>query len=142
MKINIFYNTAMPRYYKITSKYKEAALEALGETAGQKGEISIIFVNEKEILKINKQFLNHNYVTDVISFNYPFTREEGIPFGDVFVCFGQAKKQAKEQGHSALFEMLVLALHGTLHLIGHEDDTPRKRDTMNARAERFARKYL
>jgi probable rRNA maturation factor len=142
MKINIFYNTQMAAYYKKTSGYKAAALKALGKAAKEKGEVNIVFVSGKEILKINKTFLNHNYVTDTIAFNYPFDGDEGSPFGDVFVCFKQARKQAKEQGHGALRELMVLVIHGTLHLTGHDDDTAEKRKKMNARAERIAAQFL
>lgn len=132
----------MPAYYKATAKYKKAVTAALGKEAPKQSEINIIFVDAKEILKINKQFLNHNYVTDVISFNYPYFNLAGGPFGDVFVCFEQAKKQAKEQKHGALRELMVLAVHGALHLIGYEDDTPKKRDRMNAYAEKITKDIL
>lgn len=132
----------MPKYYHITAVYKKAVLKALGKDATKKGEVNIIFTNDKEILRINKHFINHHYVTDVISFNYPFTGAEDEPFGDVFVCFPQAKKQAKEQGHPALLETLILALHGTLHLIGYDDNTTELRTAMNAKAEQIAKSFL
>lgn len=142
MKINIFYKTDLPKYYKTSAKYKKVILKALGRAAAKNGEVNLIIVGEKEIHKINKQFINHDYVTDVISFGYDFNAKQGGPFGDVFVCFAQAKKQAKQQGHGALLEMLVLAAHGTLHLVGYDDNTTELRSKMNAVAEKIAQEFI
>lgn len=144
MKVNVFYNTLLPKYYHATKKYQKTVLKALGKTAKLKGEVSVIITGDREILKINKQFLGHNYITDVISFNYPFTATTGEaePFGDIFICFPQAKRQAKAQGCGSLREMLTLAAHGALHLVGHNDDTIAKRNAMNAVAEKIAASIL
>lgn len=142
MQINIFYKTALPEYYKTTAKYKKVILKALGRAAAKNGELNLIIVGEKEIHKINKQFINHDYVTDVISFGYDFDAKQGGPFGDVFICFPQAKKQAAQQKHGALLEMLVLAAHGTLHLVGYDDNTTELRNKMNAVAEKIAQEFI
>lgn len=142
MQINVFYNTKLPPYYKTTGKYKKVIQKALGRAAAKKGEVNLIIVNDKEILKINKQFLGHNYVTDVISFGYGEDVGNGEPFGDVFICFEQAKKQAAQQKHGALLEMLVLAAHGTLHLVGYDDNTIELRNKMNAVAEKIAKQFI
>jgi rRNA maturation RNase YbeY len=134
MQMNVFYNLPLKPYYKKTSLYKRVAIAALGKRARKEGEVNIIIVGKKEILKINKQFLGHNYVTDVITFEY----DEG---GDIFVCFDAARKQAKERGHGALKEIFVLIAHGALHLIGWKDDTPLQRMKMNSKAEEIAGVY-
>ena len=142
MQVNIFYRPQIAKYYRKTSAYKNIVLKALGKAAGFKGEVNIVFVGEAEIHKINREYIGHDYVTDVISFNYPYDKKIGGAFGDVFVCTAQAKRQAKEQGHGALFENAVLAAHGTLHLIGYKDDTPLLRNAMNAKAEKIVSLFL
>ncbi|MDR0645446.1 MAG: rRNA maturation RNase YbeY [Elusimicrobiota bacterium] len=139
MQINVFYNAPLPKRCRATSKYKAAARAALGVLKRKKGELNIIIVSGKQMRRINKQFLNHDYVTDVISFGYDFCGEDKEPFGDIFVCFEQAKKQALEQKHGALFEMLTLIAHGALHLAGHNDNTDKLRTAMNAKAEQIAK---
>ncbi len=57
------------------------------------------------------------------------------PFGDVFICVPQARRQAKELGHPASREVLILALHGTLHLLGYDDHAPKDRARMFARQD-------
>lgn len=142
MQINIFYRKEIPKYYRKTSAYKKIVFNALGKAAKYNGEVNIIFVGPKEIHKINKQYLGHNFITDVISFGYPFDKKTGGPFGDIFVCVEQAKKQAKLLAHSALFETAVLAAHGTLHLIGYDDNTPQLRSKMNNKAEKIVKEIL
>ncbi len=142
MQINIFYRNEIPKYYRKSSAYKNIVLKALAKAANYNGELNIIFVGPKEIHKINKQYLGHNFITDVISFGYPFDKKQGGAFGDVFVCVQQAKKQAKDLPHSALFETAVLAAHGTLHLVGYDDNTPQLRNEMNAKAEKIVKEFL
>lgn len=142
MQINIFYREGISKYYRKTSAYKNIVLKALGKAAVYNGEVNIIFVSPEEILKINKEYLGHNYITDVISFGYPFDKKTGGPFGDVFVCVEQAKKQAKYLPHSTLFETAVLAAHGTLHLVGYDDNTTELRSKMNNKAEKIVKEFL
>lgn len=142
MQINIFYRAEISKYYRRTAAYKNIVLKALGKAASFNGEVNIIFVGDEEIHEINKAYLGHDYVTDVISFNYPFARQAGGPFGDVFVCTPQAKRQAAEQGLSALVENAVLAAHGTLHLVGYDDNTIELRNKMNKKAEEIVKQFL
>ena len=138
MKVNIFYNTPLPRRCRASAKYRAAALKALGKNARPAGELNLIIVGAREMRRINKKFLGHDYTTDVISFGYPPAESAGGAFGDIFICFEQAKKQAARLGHGALFEILTLAAHGALHLAGWDDNTPPLRARMNAEAERIA----
>ena len=131
MQINVFYKTIVPKYYRATTKYKAVTAKALGKA----GELNIIFVSEAEILRINKKFLQHNYITDVITFPYA---HKGAPLGDIFICFKQGLRQAEEEGHGGLKELLIIAAHGALHLAGHDDKTPKARAAMNARAAKIA----
>ncbi|MBI4345547.1 MAG: rRNA maturation RNase YbeY, partial [Elusimicrobia bacterium] len=92
--------------------------------------------------RINRDYLGHDYDTDVIAFPYGGGRADDAPFGDVFVSVDQAKAQAKELGHSLLTEALTLAVHGTLHLAGYRDGRPADRRRMFARQDRLVRRFL
>ncbi len=76
-------------------------------------EISIVIVGDKRIKSLNKKYLKRNRVTDVLAFDY----------GEIFICLPQAKKQAKEMGHSVKEELAILLIHGILHLSGYNDKT-------------------
>jgi rRNA maturation RNase YbeY len=141
VKVNIFYNTPLPKYYRAGAKYRAAALKALGKNARYAGELNLIIVGAREMRRVNKNFLGHDYTTDVIAFGYPYAGA-GSPYGDIFICFERAKKQAARLGHGALFEMLTLAAHGALHLAGWDDNTNVLRAAMNKKAERIAKSLL
>ncbi|WP_428897131.1 putative rRNA maturation factor [Parelusimicrobium proximum] len=134
MKINVFYKTRVADNLRKTGLFKKCAEISLGKYSSLNGEVNIIFVSEKEILKINTEYLGHNYITDVISFNYPFDKKLGGSFGDVFICYKVAQKNAPIFGHSALEEMLMYVSHGCLHLAGMDDSTQKLRAAMDKKS--------
>ncbi len=141
MEINFFYQTKLPPYYKKTKLYRAAVSFAIGKQKNSFENINIVIVSPKEILRINKEFLGHNYVTDVITFENPSPINNKI-YADIFFCFEQAKKQARELGKHYRKEFLTVIIHGILHLIGYDDNTIKKRNEMNAVAENIASKFL
>ena len=94
------------------------------------------------MLKINTEHLGHKYVTDVITFPYPQTGFKGEVFGDIIVCFEQARKQAPQANTSTILEFLILMVHGALHLVGYDDKTLELRNKMNSLAHRIAQEAL
>jgi probable rRNA maturation factor len=95
-----------------------------------------LITDDRELRRLNRQFLGHNYPTDVLSF--PLDEDAGM-LGEIAISAGRAAEQAREFGHSQLDEIRILMLHGMLHLMGmdHEAD----RGAM-ARAETRWRKKL
>ena len=88
--------------------------------------------------ELNEQFLGHSHDTDVIAFRYDSAPPKGdeAPFGDVFISAYQAGVQAKQLGHPVLTEALTLVVHGTLHLLGYGDATPRQKTLMFSKQSR------
>lgn len=141
MFAHIFYNTSVPSYLRRTGLFKAALQKGLKTFARQQIEVNVIFVGEKEIHRVNKTFLGHNYVTDVISFNHarPPVLPPGEPwaFGDIFVCYQVARKNAKKFNHTVLQEMMMYVTHGALHLSGMDDHDPKDRAQMDRQAEKI-----
>lgn len=85
---------------------------------------SIIFVEDEEIHKINREYRNVDRITDVISF--AFEDNENIMYndirmlGDIYICIPQMKRQAESYGHSEKRELSFLTVHGLLHLLGYD----------------------
>lgn len=141
MIAHIFYQTEIPSYLRRTGLFKACLERGLKKLARQNIEVNVIFVSEKEILRVNKQYLGHHYVTDVISFNNerpPFLpKEEPWGFGDIFVCYPVARKNAKLFNHTILEEMMMYVTHGALHLSGMDDHDPKDRAEMDRQAEKI-----
>jgi rRNA maturation RNase YbeY len=85
------------------------------------GEISYIFCTDEELLSINKQYLNHNTYTDIITFDYT---EKKIISGDIFISVERVKENAKKFNTKFSDELLRVMAHGILHLLGMKDKTP------------------
>ena len=145
MITRIFYQTEIPRYLHRSGLFRQAVEKGLKHFAKQNIEVNVIFVGEREILRVNKQYLNHHYVTDVISFNHPrppFDMDEPCAFGDIFVCYPVARKNAKKFNHTILQEMMMYATHGALHLSGMDDHEPQDRAEMDRQAEKIIAQIL
>jgi rRNA maturation RNase YbeY len=108
------------------------------EKSKRRGEVSVVFTTRAALRAINRQYLGHDYDTDVITFeheSFPGTPAAEAPIGDIFISGWMAARQAKEQGHGVLREALTLAAHGALHLLGHDDGAPRAKARMFRRQD-------
>lgn len=107
------------------------ALDAEEVTAA---ELSIAFVGDPTIAQLNEQFLGHSGPTDVISF--ALHQEDERPLGDVYIGAEQAGRQAAELGVPLSEELLRLALHGVLHVLGYDHpDGEEREDTLMFRRQ-------
>ncbi len=98
-------------------------------------EIRVVYVQDEEIQALNKKYLQHDYVTDVISF--PLDEENGVVEGEVYVCIDQAKRQAEEHSVPVRREVSRLVIHGVLHIIGYDDATPAERSFMQQKEDEY-----
>jgi rRNA maturation RNase YbeY len=96
--------------------------------------LNVVFVENRTIKQINKKFLNHNYVTDVISFDLS---EKGINLGEIYICIDVAEHQAKEYRVSLTNELQRLAIHGLLHILGFDDSSSEKKEQMTELENQF-----
>lgn len=81
--------------------------------------LPINFISSDQIININKEYLNHNYSTDIITFNYSGSIESLD--GEIFISVDDAKKNAREFDNSLKEELLRLVIHGILHMLGYDD---------------------
>ena len=93
--------------------------------------VSLAFVSDAVIRRLNREFLNHDWATDVIA----FPLGDGGVFGEVVVSGETARREAKARGIPAKEELLRYVVHGILHLLGHDDHAPAARKKMWARQE-------
>ncbi|MCM1450461.1 MAG: rRNA maturation RNase YbeY [Clostridiales bacterium] len=93
------------------------------------GALTYIFCDDDKILEVNRQYLNHDYFTDIITFDY--TRGQLIR-GDMFISLDTVKTNAEMVGTTYDEELKRVIIHGLLHLCGINDKGPGERDVMEA----------
>ena len=99
-----------------------AVREVLLSESVERCEVSVAVVDDATIHELNRQHLEHDYPTDVLSFTFQY--DEGYVEGEVVVSADTAIRQAPEFGWSSNDELLLYVIHGMLHLTGYEDNTP------------------
>lgn len=98
--------------------------------------LNVIFVDSKYIQQLNKTYLNKNWETDVIAFALG-EADSNILEGEIYICTEVAKQQAREYRVSYKKELLRLAIHGTLHLVGYDDNESEARLKMQKVEDEF-----
>ena len=102
------------------------------------GNINYIFCSDERELAVNREFLGHDYYTDVITFDYstPSTLN-----GDIFISLDTVRSNAEMVGTTFDQELLRILIHGILHLTGQGDKTPDSKAQMTAKEELALAKY-
>ncbi|HYO48597.1 MAG TPA: rRNA maturation RNase YbeY [Chloroflexia bacterium] len=104
-------------------------------------EVGVVVTTDAEVRALNKQYLGHDYETDVLSFGMMEDDEFVTPterpsyLGDVVVSYDRAADQAPEYGHTPSMEVATLVVHGLLHLLGYNDAEDTERERMHARQQ-------
>lgn len=94
------------------------------------GEINYIFCNDEYLHKINVEFLQHDTLTDIISFDYTLGKEIS---GDIFISVERVEENAKEFKVSFIEELQRVLIHGVLHYMGYKDKTENEKKQMRSK---------
>ena len=139
----------MIRYYNDGCSYLPAQRRKISdwltEVAVEEGflitEINYIFCSAERLLEMNRQFLGHDYFTDVITFDYGSKRDR-IASGDIFIDVETVADNARIYKASRRTEMLRVIVHGLLHLCGQKDKTPRTEAQMHRKEDRYLKMFF
>lgn len=121
------------------SLISRAVLEILAGEGVAAGRISVAVVDDPTIHEINRRHLEHDYPTDVISF--VLEDEDGYLDGEVIVSADTACTVAKDLGWAAENELLLYVVHGTLHLVGYDDQAEPDREGMRIRERHYLARF-
>lgn len=101
--------------------------------------LNVVYLGDDEIHEMNREYLDHDYPTDVITFTL---ESEGESLeGEVYIGAETARRQAAEYGVSLSHEIMRLAVHGALHLMGMDDATPQEKQKMTQEEDRYLKMY-
>ena len=142
----ITYQTDGVKMPPIRRREVSAWVKAVAATYGKRvGDIGYIFCNDDKILEVNRQYLQHDYYTDSITFDYCddtlLTGKKDTIAGDLFISLDTVRTNAEQQGTTYEEELHRVIIHGILHLCGINDKGPGEREIMEA-AENKALKLL
>lgn len=101
------------------------------------GDINYVFCDDDYLSKINVEFLNHNTLTDIISFDYSVGK---IIHGDVFISIDRVKENAKILKNDFHDELHRVMIHGILHYCGYKDKTNKEKDEMRMKEDVYLNK--
>ena len=121
-------DTEAPR--SILMRVRKAVETTLRHQNIDDASISVTLLNDARIRQMNKRYLEHDYITDVIAF--PLYERGEKPVGDVYIGYEQAERQASDADVDMTDEAARLAIHGTLHVLGydHPEDGDRTKSEM------------
>ncbi|GAP69747.1 probable rRNA maturation factor YbeY [Bacteroidales bacterium 6E] len=104
----------------------------------KQGEISLIFCSDHYLLEVNRNYLKHDFYTDIITFNY-----SSLPVisGDLFISIDRVKDNAEQFAVSFLHELMRVIFHGILHMVGYDDKSDMDQESMRKKENEYLEKF-
>ncbi len=102
--------------------------------------VEVVYVDEEGIIEINKKYLQRDYVTDIISFNYDEDEGKKNIEGTLYCCAPRIYEQSTEIGEKPETEFFRILIHGLLHLVGYDDQSDEERANMRTKENFYLRK--
>lgn len=109
---------------RVTNKWIKDTIISEGKKLG---DLTFIFCSDSYLLEVNKKYLDHDFYTDIITFDYV---EDNVVNGDIFISTDRVKENAMEYKTTFANEMNRILIHGVLHLLGYKDKTKKDKSIM------------
>lgn len=113
-------------------KYTDWLIRVAGSEARELGEVTYVFVSDEYLLGLNKRFLDHDYYTDILTFDYS---EGNLISGDIFISVDRVRENAGLFNVEVEKEFLRVMVHGLLHLFGYSDGDDHQKAIIRAKEE-------
>jgi rRNA maturation RNase YbeY len=133
LSIKIYYDETASRV-KSWRKIRLLISDIIENAGKNAGDINVIITNDENLRKINVQFLEHDYYTDVITFNY---NEKDLINGEIYISTDTVRENSKEYEVTFNSELTRVIIHGVLHLIGFDDKTDEMRSEMRGHEDHW-----
>ena len=117
-----------------------SSLSDLIETEGfNEGDITVVFVTDEYLLEMNKTHLNHDYYTDIITFDYT---ESNFISGDLFISYDRVLDNSNKFNVTEFNELCRVVFHGVLHLCGYKDKSKKEEQLMRTKETYYLDKHV
>lgn len=103
------------------------------------GDLSFVFTDDDYLLEVNKQYLQHDYYTDVITFDYSV---DNVVSGDIMISLERIRDNAEQLNNAFESEFFRVCFHGVLHLCGYKDKTKADEKTMREKEDYYINKFV
>ena len=123
------------------TRLKKAVRLVLKDAGIASAEISIAVLNDERMQALNRQYLQHDYATDVLSFVLAHDAKLKSLDGEIIASSDYAAAQAPRYGWSMNDELLLYVIHGCLHLVGHDDTTASAKRIMRQAEKKYLRQF-
>jgi len=118
----------------------KAFLNSLVRKEGRRlDDLNVIFCSDEYLLQVNRQYLNHDYYTDIITFD--ISEAPGKMSGEIYISTDRVRENARQLGQPIRREMNRVIFHGVLHLCGYGDKTQAQQLTMRQREDHYLQQY-
>ena len=138
MKLNII---NLQKLHFIDKNRVKKLISSILKVEKKNAELNLVFTDNKKIKKINKTFLGHNFVTDVISFAYNNASLENNISGEIIISVEMAVKLAQKLKCTIEGEIALYLVHGLLHLLGYNDKLKKDARKMHQREKELLSMY-
>ncbi len=137
--VNFFYQDIQFTFAK-RNALKTSIVKMFKEEGCRLGSLNVIFCTDEALLQINRDFLNHDYYTDIITF--PIDKDRLSIEAELYISIERVKENAKEAGVSFKEELHRVIFHGCLHLMGYNDKSSQQIKKMREREDHYLRLYV
>jgi probable rRNA maturation factor len=141
MALTIEINAASQRHAVDSARLKKSVRSILKDAGIKSAEISIAIVNDERMHALNRQYLQHDYPTDVLSFVLARDERAGSLVGEIIASSDYAAREAAEYGWTTDDELLLYIIHGCLHLVGYDDTTAKGKAAMRAAEAKYLQQF-
>lgn len=135
-----FHTEDIPFTLKNKTRLKQWIIETIASKKQTTGEINFIFCSDAYLLSMNQQYLKHQTLTDIITFDYSKGQKNSPISGDIFISLERVKENAATFSKTVENELHRIMIHGILHLLGYTDKTKADKQEMTRQEDKYLKK--
>jgi len=136
----VFYDLKSARFLKNRKKIKDFILSVFVEEGKVLNSLNIVLCDDEYLLSINKEFLQHDYYTDIITFD--LSTDTSSIEGELYISIERVIDNAEKIVTNKVIELHRVIFHGCLHLCGYGDKSSKEESTMRSKEDYYIQKYL
>ncbi|OQP61671.1 rRNA maturation RNase YbeY [Niastella populi] len=136
----IYFHFMLPVSFSQRTLVKEVIRDLFKKEKTKLEQLQYIFCSDDYLLEINKQHLQHNYYTDIITFD--LSEKSNAVIGEIYISVDRVKENARNYSASFKQELLRVIFHGALHLCGHKDKTEKDQVLMRKAEDKYLQYFL